>query len=221
MTRQNGPAVTEGWEWIKQRTLRMAGCLIFVRAVAPQRVIEGFGMDPAGAMLLPEARTADAIRFPICDDKGETIGPYIRVGRTGEWAFAISQTGLDIMRYHDDAGKRLSAGTEAVVVTWVEVLNDLEYLADGEQVTSFQPEMAWQRYGSDPDRFLAEMRQAGLRTEPPSPDDEPRKGGDYLDDVIAALDMLTLALGIRLPDDVVSGPLLTVQRAPDGTPPGG
>jgi hypothetical protein len=37
---------------------------------------------------------------------------------------------------------------------------------------------------------------------------------EYQDDLVATLDMLTLALGIRLPAEVVSGPLLTGQRIP-------
>jgi hypothetical protein len=221
MTSASGSPAAGGWDWIRQGTLELGGCLIFVRDASPERVIEGFEMDPAAAVVLPEARAGEAIRFPICDDEANTIAPYIRVGRVGEWAFAVSGTGLDIVDYHDAAATRLSAGTDAVMVIWTMTVNDVEYLADGEQVVSFQPEMAWYRYGSDPDRFLAEMRQARLETEPPSPDDDPGAGQEYRDEVIAALDMLTLVLGIRLPEEVVSGPLLTVQRAPDGTSPRG
>jgi hypothetical protein len=47
------------------------------------------------------------------------------------------------------------------------------------------------------------MRQAGVRLD----DDDAIK-----DPVIAVLDMVTLALGIRLSGDVALGPLLTVQR---------
>ena len=79
--------------------------------------------------------------------------------------------------------------------------------------------MAWYRYGTEPDRFLAQMRQAGLETEVPDPSppgDDP--GADpaeeYTDDLVATLIMLTLALGIRLPANIVSGPLLTAQRNP-------
>lgn len=213
MTSGSSSAVREGWDWIRHGGMELAGCLIFVRDARQEQVIRGFGMDPDAARLLPEERAGEAIPFRVWDDEANTIAPYIRVGRAGEWAFAISGTGLDLSDYHDAAATRLSAGTDAVMVIWTMTANGLDYLVDGEQVVSFQPEMAWYRYGSDPDRFLEQMRQAGLDTEPPSPDDDP--GDEYRDEVIAALDMLTLALGIRLPEEVARGPLLTVQRRPD------
>ena len=79
--------------------------------------------------------------------------------------------------------------------------------------------MAWYRYGTEPDRFLPQMRQAGLETEAPDPSlsgDDPAAdpAEEYHDYLVATLDMLTLALGIRLPANVASGPLLTVQRNP-------
>jgi hypothetical protein len=230
MTEVSGPPAAGGWDWIRRGALELGGCLIFVRDAGPEQVIEGFEMDPAAAMLLPEARAGAAIRFPIYDDKARTIAPYIRVGRVSEWAFAISETGLDLLDYHDAAASRLSVGTDAVMVIWTATVNGFEYLADGEQVTSFEPMRAWERYGSQPDRFVREMREVGLTTDAPPPV-PPRPHGTkrdyaalrraYRDPVIAALELLTLALGIRLPAEVASRPLLTVQRAPDGTSPSG
>lgn len=57
--------MVKSWDWIRLHALRMAGCLIFVRAVTPERVIEGFRMDPAEAMLLPEARVGRRSGFPL------------------------------------------------------------------------------------------------------------------------------------------------------------
>ena len=74
------------------------------------------------------------------------------------------------------------------------------------EVTSFEPLRAWDRFGTDPDRFLPQMHQVGLSVE------EPPQGSAFRDPVIALLEMLTLALGIRLPREVALGPLLTVQR---------
>jgi hypothetical protein len=73
------------------------------------------------------------------------------------------------------------------------------------------------RYGTEPDRFVEQMRQVGL----------PTTIGDYraVDPMIALLQMLTVALGIRVPRDLALGPLLTVQREtalplpPVGAPP--
>jgi Family of unknown function (DUF6461) len=137
------------------------------------------------------------------------------VGRSGEWAFAISESGLDIVGYYHDAAIRLSAGTEAAVVTWTPTISDFQYLVDGDVATWYDLDMPWERgNGSDPDRFLAEMRQVGLETEPPG---EPEEAGEpaHFDPLIRSLDVLTLALGIRVSREVARGPLLTVQRRPD------
>ena len=58
------------------------------------------------------------------------------------------------------------------------------------------------------------MREAGLATEPSDPqEDAPAvQESEPSDPIIAVLDMLTRALGIRLPAEVALGPLLTVQR---------
>jgi hypothetical protein len=119
--------------------------------------------------------------------------------------------------------RRLSAGTEVVVVSWTEKPNEgFDYWADGRWVTSFEPPMAWLRGGDEPDRFLREMRRVGLDTEP---------GGAFytlsaeeqerilnFDTLVAALDMVTLVFGIRLPEEALRGPLLTAQCTPGQSP---
>jgi hypothetical protein len=40
-----------------------------------------------------------------------------------------------------------------------------QYFADGTEVTAFEPLLARDRTGSDPDRFLPQMREAGLRVD--------------------------------------------------------
>jgi hypothetical protein len=76
----------------------------------------------------------------------------------------------------------------------------------------------WDRAGSRPDQFLHEMRAAGMATEAPGVPGAGHPGAgdgpEEPDPLVPALSMLTLALGIRLPADVVWGPLLTVQRRP-------
>jgi hypothetical protein len=220
-----GARADEGWLWIRAGRAAVGGCLTFARLVTPERVIEAFGMDPADAVLLPEAQARRGLPYPDSYPGGLPGCPWIRAGRVGEWAFAIEE--LSTLGYSDDAGIRLSAGTEAVVVSWTATINTANYLVDGQEVTSFRPELADDRSGTDPDRFLIQMRQVGLDTGQ-SPDellDAARAhelspagapGDDYRDEVIAALDMFTLALGIRLPAEVASGPLLTVQRRPAG-----
>jgi hypothetical protein len=84
-------------------------------------------------------------------------------------------------------------------------------------VTSFEPYRAWDRTGSDRDRFLPETREVGLETQPPDECSTPpsQERQQDFDPLLTALRMLTLTLGIRLPREVVEGPLLTVQRWPD------
>jgi Family of unknown function (DUF6461) len=65
-----------------------------------------------------------------------------------------------------------------------------EYWADGILVTTFEPHCASYRVGSEPDRFLDEMRLVGLIAGADDEEDEPES------DLIAALNLSTFALGI-------------------------
>ncbi len=104
----------------------------------------------------------------------------------------------------------LSRGTDVAWFSWTQTIDYFFYFVDGVEVTSFEPLLAQDRRGSDPDRFLTEMLQAGLD---PGPDTPGVPGpGETQDPRICLLEMLTLALGIRLPREAALGPLLTVQR---------
>lgn len=206
------------WGWVRD-SLGLGATLIFARGVAPERVIEAFRMDPATARVVPESQIPEVLPYPVYSDGLEATGPYLRIGQSGEWAFVIDPTFLSLYS-HLHGGPveaRLSAGTEVVTVTWTpKPTESVDYWVDGQWMTCFEPYMAYHRAGADPDRFVPQMRQVGLETEPPGPaagsgepDDEP---GAYQDTLIAALGMLTLALGIRLSEEAASGPLLTVQR---------
>jgi hypothetical protein len=171
----------------------MSCALIFARDLEEGEMFEAFGLDPTSA------RTEDRIFDP---DRGR-----VRVGRLAPWTFAIDDhmVNLDLAVHGKNVGKRLSAGTEVAVIESTEKpTENFEYWADGVKVTSFEPYRAFDRYGSDPDRFLDEMRQVGMRTEA---DYEAEGPGN---DLLAVLDMATLALGIRLPEEVATGPLATV-----------
>jgi hypothetical protein len=90
-----------------------------------------------------------------------------------------------------------------VLVTKTASISYFHYYVDDAEVTAFEPLRGWERFGTDPDRFLPYMRQAGV----PLDDEDAIK-----DPVIAVLEMVTLALGISLSRDVALGPLPTVQR---------
>lgn len=203
------------WRWVTERGTDLCGCLTFVRGLSPPQVIEGFGIDPAAAQLLPRDRAHEAVPYTVHTQHGPTGCPAIRAGQAGEWAFAFEdpETGsITIAGRVEGVGVRLSAGTEAVVVSWTQTIDSVDYFVDGELVTGFEPLRAYDRAGTDPDRFLPQMRQVGLLDEPPD--------GDWLHwfetfrPLVAALDMLTVALGIRLIREMIEGPLLTAQRQP-------
>jgi Family of unknown function (DUF6461) len=219
MTMSEARPGEEAWSWIESGDLEVGGCLVFVRGGRPEQVIEAFGADLGSARMLSAAQLNRGLLFPVFDRAANIVRPWVRVGRTGEWAFGIDQTGPDVIGFYRDVGLRLSAGSDAVVVLWTaKSTSEVEYMADGELVTSFTPEMASVRIGSEPDRFLREMQEAGLIIESPAPspgrqlDRAERQEPDLDDPLLAAMQMLTLALGIRLPRVVADGPLLTVQR---------
>jgi hypothetical protein len=192
------PWAPEGseWDWTEEEYPDGGVRLTFVRGVTADPVIEAFGADPSAARLLSAEAT------------DETLGyPWIRVGRTGEWAFAIDTCPVDVYE-NETIAADLSAGTELALAELTLSSELFYYFVDRTEVTSFEPLLARDRDGSDPDRFVQQMRQAGLRVDP-RPDD-----GDHeleRSPRIALLDMLTLALGIRLSREVAVGPLLTVQ----------
>jgi hypothetical protein len=177
------------WDWLRNVYIQ----LTFARGVSPERVIEAFGSDPADARLLTQDEANDDPGFP-----------FARFGRSGEWAFALDDGCADPWE-SQRIETALSAGTEVVTYEINPARNYFRYYADGIEVTSFEPLLAHERYGSDPDRFVPLMRQVGLRTDLADDDD------DFRDPSIALLEMLTLAFGIRLSLEESAGPLLTVR----------
>jgi hypothetical protein len=202
MTDRTGDGVTSGWDWIKETDLTLGGSISFARGASPERVMEAFGMNPANAFVATAAQARKSLPYPDYLETYPPDHPWIRVGTAGEWGFAIDESSAGV-GYEEAAARALSAGTEAVLVTRAEALSYFHYYVDGAEITAFEPLLAWDRFGTDPDRFLPYMRQAGVRLD----DDDAIK-----DPVIAVLEMATLALGIRLRRDVAFGPLLTVQR---------
>jgi hypothetical protein len=224
------------WRWLKGPDYELMGCLVFARGAAPERVLQAFGLDPAAARTV----SADQLAHEAADlasGPPAAVGVPVRVGRQGEWAFAIDLNGPAGPVDHAAAVRRLSTGTEAVLVEWTpKPFAFVDYWADGTLTTWFDVRAAYRRAGADPDRFLREMRAVGLRTEVVDAEVdrvrvleerarilEARRKGipiEVFDPFVAALDMLTLALGITLPADVAEGPLLTAaQPDPPQVPP--
>jgi hypothetical protein len=196
MDEEHGQPGADEWGWVKadDGPLAELGCITFVRGATAEQLLEAFGVR--GAKVLPwEDRWADS------DDE---LAGCVRAGRHGEWAFAIEEwTPSPASKVANVL--RQSAGTDLVSVWYVgaKALGGFEYYADGRWMTSFEPLLADQRAGAEPDRLLAPMHQAGLDVE---------GDADYdpdVDAIVAALQTATLAFGIHLPEQVAHGPLLT------------
>lgn len=184
------------WDWLEESWLRLSCVVIFAREVTQDQMFEAFDLDPSSARM--EEWVFDPYR------------PRVRVGQVGVWTFAIDEQmeSLNLAMRGKNVGKRLSAGTEVVMVSsTAKPTEDFEYWADGTWVTTFEPYRAFDRSGAEPDRFLREMRQVGMVTEANDAAEGPE------DDLSAALDLVTLALGIRLPQEIAMGRLATVTLA--------
>jgi hypothetical protein len=209
------------WDWVVEETslLDIGGTFTFARGASPEQIMTAFGMNPARARLVPASDVAQALHDPDWLQTYPPEHPWIRVGVAGEWGFALDESSAGYGGYEHAAAAALLASTEVVLVTHTQTIDNFSYCADGALVTMFEPMRGWERHGTEPDRFVEQMRQVGLRTAVGDAWD------DAVDPVIAVLQMLTVALGIRVPRDLALGPLLTVQREeapprpPAGAPP--
>jgi hypothetical protein len=196
------------WDWVAEETalLDIGGSFTFARGASPGQIMTAFGMNLARARLVPASDVAQALHDPDWQRSYPTEHPWIRVGVAGEWGFALDESSAGYGGYENEAAGALAAGTDVALLTHTQTIDDFSYSAGGTLVTGFEPMRGWERDGAEPDRFVEQMRQAGLRT----------AVGDAVDDavhpVVAVLRMLTIALGIRVPRNLALGPLLTVQR---------
>lgn len=208
------------WSWVR-RAFGPGTSLVFARHATPEQVIRAFRLDPATGTMMTWQQADGTDWGAVRDPSGNELPcPFVRAGRAGDWGFAVdlSYLALNSAIQGHNVLATLSAGSEAVEVLWTPKPNEsVEYYADGEWVMTFEPYRAWDR-GPARDRFVSEMRQAGLYTEPPS-EAARRARHPRFDVLIAALEMVTIALGIGLTEDLVTGPLLTVPILTASSPP--
>ena len=186
------------WDWIlRSGGGDILGCLVFARGVAPERLLEAYGMEQGAGQLLSADAAAAAFRFPVHDENGNVISPVVKAGRSGEWAFVIDEKFLAnwLAMHGHHVARHLPPGTETVIVDWTaKPTYNVEYWVDGYRRASFDPQL------DDPELFLG---RAGLDVEVAERVDF---GTPY--PMLAALEMLTLALSIQVPEETATGPLL-------------
>jgi hypothetical protein len=194
----------DDWGWVLRGGMEVCGCLIFARHASPEQMIAAFGLDPGTARLLPPERAGEAVGYPVSGyGKARVTAPVVCAGRSGEWAFAIDEFILsnELAVKGHRVPLHLPAGTETAVVTWTPTISTAEYWADGQQRAFFDLDL------DDPELFLG---QAGLDV-----DIAGQVDFNTPESHVAALRMLTLALGVLVPAEAADGPLLYCQRPPE------
>jgi len=186
-----------GWSWIR-RYESLGFCLTAVAGRTDREILDAFGVaeDSIERLTMAEA-----------DVRLGTELPVIRAGQVDGWGFAFENFGGE--GSDGEAMTRLAAGTRAFAV-WhlATALGRFSYVEDGVLVCAFEPLFPHRREGADPDRFTGPMARVGL---PPDGTPDPQR----VDPVVAALELATLAFGVRLPAELVEGPLLTGAVEPD------
>jgi hypothetical protein len=201
MTEWKFPLMGENWTWIHRVCPPEGCCLVFARGITAEQMIAAYSLDPGSARLLSQDRKSEAFEHPIMDGQGQVECPVIATGRGGEWAFAIDDGFLALNLATKGQGLALPEGTEGALVRWTGTIDTVEYWSGYGLSASFEPGM------DDPEMFLGE---AGLDVEVADQVDFDEAERPYL----AALDMLTLAIGLQLSEEIVTGPLLYCQRPP-------
>ncbi|WP_371784213.1 DUF6461 domain-containing protein [Streptosporangium subroseum] len=136
-------------------------CVSFVRSLSPEEVLRRFGVDEG---------TLEEVAFNELEERSvesmrDDAAGYIGAAKIGDWTVVIEPGGWQIAG-DSEIGGRVSRGTEVVSVCCHEYASDtFAYLVDGEPVVWFDPMLPDARSGSDPDRFVKEMREVGLDPE--------------------------------------------------------
>ncbi|RAQ93923.1 hypothetical protein A4R35_00160 [Thermogemmatispora tikiterensis] len=206
-------ASPSAWQWHEDEEALLV--LLLVRRADPEHLLHHWvtwsGADPASAQVLTRDEAWAQLPAPSA--------AWLRAGQAGEWAVLLvsQQPPADWQQWQ--WLQELAAETELIELsrhfTRGLCFDQLAYAVNGELVTAFDPVHPASRHGQDPDRLVEAMRQVGLRVTVPSEEEaEAERDQDAPTPELAALELLTRALGIQLPAAVVEGPLLTVRVPP-------
>ncbi|MFI8215931.1 DUF6461 domain-containing protein [Streptomyces sp. NPDC085932] len=139
--------------------------LVFVRDVPARNLLTRFGCSEESAQSLS---LGDAQEWELEDEDG---GAVLSFGDGDRWSFALQSWGARILE--EGVIEQVSADTELVALISTATAPAFIHALDGEEVCGFDPGLPHLRSGTDPDRFLPQMAQAGLPTDGTPVDGDP------------------------------------------------
>jgi len=147
---------TQGLQWLAGR---WPCCVTFVRGVSADQVFRAFGADPDEAVV---RRLGEPL------DPAEAIpGPAVRVGRAGEWVFAIEDWGPPQGVRPEVLRRVSSAGVAVAVYEDIGKSNhQFGYAADGDVIAALITSAPTHWSGSDPGWFESFARDLSLAYDP-------------------------------------------------------
>lgn len=152
----------EEFRWLSAREpLDETYCVSFVRGLSQGEVLRRFGVDESTM----EEVTFDELGGRSVESMRADAAGYIGAAKIDDWTLVIEPGGWQIA-VDPNICAPVSRGTEVVSVCCHDYASDaFAYIVDSEPVVLFDPMFPGERLGSDPDRFVEEMREAGLDPE--------------------------------------------------------
>lgn len=139
-------------------TLGEIYCVSFIRGISPEEALRRFGVDEETM----EEVDFDELGHRSVEAMSEDAAGFVGAAQIGDWTVLIEPGGWQVA-VDEDIYTRVSRGTEVVSVCRHEYAEDtFAYIVDGAPVVHFTPDMPDDRSGSDPDRFVDQMREFGL-----------------------------------------------------------
>lgn len=176
-----------------------AVCVAVVRGRTEDEVIDGYGGDPAGAApVAPDGSW----------DGAGAGGPVLFVRSVAGAVLVVEDNGFQGTR--PEVLREVTAGGGVLVSAYwnVNALSQFTLAEGGEVAVAFEALSPGERFGTDPDRLLPWMRQAGYR------DDGDEPGGSGEDWRAQLLVLLEAVTGVAATGAELAGPFRAVTPAP-------